>query len=596
MVERKTLVVAAVAVLVVVGAIGAYVFLSGFEKPTVQSVENEFGAVSEESATIHTRVVVTNPNDRTISGATIRYTVEMNGIEMATGERSGVTLEPGRNVLELTTQLDNGKIPGWWVTHVERNETTTLSTTARASFANLPFSVSLPAQEQTIETSFIASLQNDTAQEVTLAGEPLLEISEQRADWGEATAERTPAEFRTTLTNRHDRPIRMDGIAYTVRMNDVVVGSGTDEGFVLEPGETREVTIEAGIESQRMQQWWVSHLQGNQTTRLEVDVAGVVEQEGEEYRVPLAALGSRAVFRTDLLGEGETVVEQLPVEEGPAVEQPTVGNATSRWGEPTDAVTPILTDVPVTNPNEGNLTDVIRLNVSQRTTINGLEVAANDTREPLPPGESTLTLRSEMRNDEVPVWWARHINSGERSTVRTESRGSADLGFTTFPRDPEIRENTVETSLLDGFNDSSSQPVTADGQTLLVVEETSARWGEATPERAPIEVTLRITNNQPAEATIRDINYTVELNDVTLADRENDESYTIPPGETRTIRTTMVLNNSRMADWWPSHVRRGEQSTMRTEAYATVETRQGTNRVRLDSISSNRTIETDLLA
>jgi LEA14-like dessication related protein len=570
---------------------------AGLERPTVQSVENEFGEVSQETATIQTRVVVTNPNDRTISGATIRYTIEMNGIQMATGTESGVTLEPGRNVLEFTTQLDNGKIPQWWVTHVERNETTTLTTQTTASFANLPFSVSLPPQEQTIETSFLASLQNDTGGEVELAEEPLLDISEQNASWGNATEQRTPARFRTTLTNRHERPVTMDDIAYTVRMNDVVVGSGTDDGFTLTPGETRAVTIEAAIESQRMQGWWVSHLRSNQTTRLEVDVAGVVEQEGERYRVPLAALGSRAVFRTDQLGETETVVEQLPAEEGPTVTQPTVGNATSRWGEPTDEVTPILTDVPVTNPNEeGSLTDVIRLNVSQRTTINDLEVAANDTRAPVPPGESTLQLRSEMRNDEVPVWWARHVNRGERSSVRTEVRGGADLGFTTFPRAPDDRTNTVETDMLADFNDSTAQPVTADGRTLLGVKETSARWREASSERAPIQVTLRIRNNQPRDATIRDINYTVRLNDVTLADRESPDTFTIPAGRTETVQMTMVLNNSRMADWWPSHVRRGERSTLRTEAYATVESGRQTNRVRLDAISNNRTVETDLLA
>jgi len=595
-VERKTLLAATVAILVVVAAVGAYVVTTGYDEPTVESVENEFGDVTEESAVIHTRVVVRNPNDRTISGATISYAVEMNGIEVATGKRSGVTLRPGRNVLELTTGLDNGKIPQWWPTHVERNETTTLTTTARASFATLPFSVELPAQKQVIETSFLSSLQNDTAGEMELAGEPLLAVADQRATWGEATAERTPAQLRTTVTNRHDRPIRMDGVAYTVRMNGVVVGSGVDDGFVLDPGETREVTVDAAIDPARMQQWWVSHLQRDQTTRIDVDVAGVVEQGGEQYRVPLAALGSRSIVSTDMLGEEGTTVERLPPESGPGVEQPTAGNGTSRWGEPTDEVTPILTDVPVANPNGGDLTGLLRLELSGTTTINDFEVAANSTGEPLPSGESTVTLRSEMRNDDVPVWWARHVNRGERSRVVTETSATADLGFTTFPRDPDDRENTAETNLLDGLNNSTDQPMRSDERTLLVVEETSAQWGEATAERAPIRVRMRIRNDQPTGATVRDINYTVELNDVTLADRESPETFTVGPGETKTVELTLELNNSRMADWWPTHVRRGEESVMSTEAYATVQTARETSRTRLDAVSTNRTVETDFLA
>jgi LEA14-like dessication related protein len=106
-----------------------------------------------------------------------------------------------------------------------------------------------------------------------------------------------------------------------------------------------------------------------------------------------------------------------------------------------------------------------------------------------------------------------------------------------------------------------------------------------------------VENEDPlSSVTIRDVDYTVAINDVTLADRTAPESHTLAPGERRTVEFTLVLNNSRMAAWWPTHIRGGETSQLSQTATATVKTDRGTERVELEFLSGNRTVETDLLA
>lgn len=598
-VERsKALKIGGVALaLVLVAGIGGVFFLStGYDKPTVQSVESEFGQVTNETSVVVTDVVVVNPNDRQLPSATIRFKITMNDVTMATGSEPGVRLQPGRNELELRAELDNARIPDWWVTHIERGERTVMTSKTSASFASLPFGLPLPTQNRTIDSDIVASFTNETERSFVLDETPIMNVTDQRASWGEPTQERSPIKVRTTLVNRHNRTVTIDGIAYTVRMNDAVVGSGVDEGLVLTPGERRTVTVDIGIDTPKMQQWWVSHLRRDQTTRLAVDLGAVATSAtGEQGRIPLAALGTRATFRTDVFGPNETVVESLPTEDGPGFERPTAGNASNRWGEPTDEVTPILTEIPVRNANEGNVTDLLAVTVGQRTTIADMVVADNETSADLVAGDQTVRLRSVMRNDQVPNWWARHVNGGENSTVVTTASGEADVGITTFPINRPDRRRFVQTDVLAGLNNDTSQPVSVEGRTILVIEQTRADWGTATPEEAPIDVRLRVRNQGPSEATIRDINYTVRLNDVTLADRTSPDTFTVPAGETRTLETTMRLNNSRMADWWPTHVRRDEQSVFAVRSFATVETNRETKRVELESVSTNTTVRTDLL-
>lgn len=599
-VSRKVLAVTGGVVLLAAVVAGVYVYTLGtdFQQPTVESMESEFGNVTNETALVHSRVVVDNPNNESLpASATINYQVRMNSVTVANGRKPGIQLQPGRNVVNLTAEFDNSKIPAWWVTHINNDSYTTVTTTGRVSLAGLPLGTKLPPQNQTVETDLLGPLANESDQEVVVANQSILLVTNHRAAWGKATAERTPVRFSVDLENTHDRPVTLDGTAYEVRMNGVVVGEGTTADSIrLDPGESGTFTSNAAIDTPKMQRWWVTHLRNDQATHLEVEVFAVVEDDGEREHVPLAVYDTRARFESDLLGTGNTSVEVLPPEPREEFAEPEVVETGSEWGEVTDETTEVVTHATVHNPNSGAFGDVLELRVNETTTINGVKVTdGTGTLDGLEPGNNTLTVTGTMDHDTVPRWWARHVNNGERSTVETTTTGTVDIGVTTLDVNPPDRTNTQETDVLRNLDSDEDQEIQRDGRTIATIRQTRAEWGEATPERAPVTVDVTIENEQLSTMTIRDIDYLVQLNDVTLADDRIDESYTIAPLSTETIELTLVLNNSKMAAWWPTHVRNGERSTLHTETEATVEVGGRSERVTFDALGGNTTVRTDLL-
>lgn len=587
--------------LLAAGGGGWYLFQVGsnYQQPTVQSVDNSFGRVTNETSVIHSEVVLNNPNEGSLPAtATIEYVVAMNGIEVATGTKRGVRLESGRNVVAMNATLDNSKIPAWWVTHVDNDETTVITTSGRVSVDGLPIGFELPTRRQRIETDLLGALANTSDRRIAVDDEPLLVVTNQSASWGEATAERTPARFTVDLENVHDHPIRLDGTVYEVRMNGVLVGNGTTEDSIrLSPGESGEFATRVTLDPEKMQAWWVRHLRDDQTTRFTVEIHGIVVDDGERTRVPLSVYETRGRFGTDMFGDGGTTVERLPPESDEAFARPEVVDVESRWGAVTDGSTAIVTSATVSNPNTGRLGGFLDVRVHRTTDINGVEVASGSTTiQDLAGGTTTHTLTSRMAHDTVPRWWARHLDNGERSTVRTTTNGSVDVGVTTLPVDVPDRSSTVETELLRGLNNDTARSVESEGgRTLLTIERTAASWGDATPDRVPLTVRMTVRNGQSTPATLRDISYRIGLNDVVLANGTDDGTYVIAPHEQRTIELTIDVDNSKMAAWWPTHVRNDERSVLHTRLSATVESGGLSERVEFDALSSNTTVETDML-
>ena len=601
MVDRGLAIKAGLVLLLVVGVGGAatvYTVAQDFEQPRLESMQNEFGTVTNETTEIRSNIVVQNPNDRSLpGGATVAYTVSMNGVTVADGSKNGISIESGRNEITLSTEMDNAKIPAWWVTHVNAGEQTTLRTQPSVRVAGV-VDRDLPAQEQQIETNLLGSFEGQEPRTIVVANESILRTSKQRAEWGEADSERTPIMVTTDVENVHDEPIKLDGTEYRVEMNGVVVGEGsTNDSIHLEPGESGTFTARPAIDTPKMQEWWASHVRNNETTRLSVQVYGVVEDGDETKRVPLSIYRQEARIETAMLDGGETTIEQLSVEEA-SFASPELVDRSSEYGEITDAETEILTEVTVENPNERDAGDVVTLNLRQRTLINGVEAASGEgSVEGLDAGNNTFTQSSALDHDAVPAWWAGHLNNGEESVTVTRTEATADVGVTRLDVAVPDDEGTLTTDLLADFTSTEDQAVEENGETVIVIKETRASWGHATPDRAPIDTAITVENRQFQSVTISDITYRVELNGVALADnRSVGESYTIPPSSTRTIEPTFELDNRKMAEWWPTHARNGESSVLTTRVYVTVESPIGTTTRELDSFGGNQTVTTNVVA
>lgn len=594
----KRLVAVVVVLLVVVGA-GVGYAAATFQQPTVDSVDSEWGEVTRESTEIRTAVAVNNPNPVGLPGvADVTYTTRLNDVVIAEGTSENVAVPAGRSNVTMRANVDNEAIARWWVTHVNNGERSTMSVQATVS-APGGVSRTIDVSEDTVETDLLGPMRTSEPRELTVGDEPFVRLEDQTAAWGEADDEETPVTFSAKLTNRHDHALTLDGVGYLVRMNSVTVGEGTTtEGVSIAPGETGTVGVTAALDTPKLADWWATHVRNGEETTMTVEMYGVVEDDGERRRVPLELFEKELNFRTQLLDGGATSVEAVPGDDaaGPGYEAPTVTDTDREWGAVTDETTAVESRFTVDNPNEGQLNEFLSVDVDQRVTINGVEVADDTTKlGSLTAGTDRYGATAHLDNSKVPEWWAAHVNDGERSTVRVDPAVTADVQFTKFDVGVDAHENTVETDLLAEMNDGGRQDLAVRGRTVAVVQDTSADWGRADAQQTPIVVTATIENTRSVPVTVRDLDYVVRMNDVTVADDRAAESHTIAPGETETVEFGLVLDSQRMDEWWVSHVRNDETTTMETSATLTVEAGGDSERVDLSSMTGTSTVETDFL-
>ena len=564
--------------------------------PTVTSMDTSWGTVTDDTTEIETRVAVHNPNPVGVPGVLdLRYRATMNDVVLAEGKKTDVGFGTGRSTLAIDATMQNDRIPAWWVTHVNGDERSELAITGTVSG---PFGVSRTVNDtRTIETDLLSGFVSGERRTISVSDRDLLVLSNQSARWGEATAERTPIHFAATVENRHEYPVSLDGIAYVVSMNDVAVGEGvTSDGFRVAPNETKRVAFTVALDTPRMADWWATHVRNDGRTDLAVSMEGVVERDGERKRVPVSLFDTGVRFETDLLGTGQTTATPIEAaaDSGPTFERPSMSDFEREWGDVTDDVTEIRTSVTIENPNTGELGDLVRLSIGETVTVNGVEVADDQSAvESLGSGTNEVEHLARMDNDAVPEWWAAHVNNGERSSVVVDPSVTADVGFTTFVVDVDRRNATVETDVLSGLNAIEPQPLTVEGQRVGTVREVRAEWGTATTDRTPVELTARIENTGPVAITVSDLAYDVRMNEVVVGNGTATADHRIPAGETRSVTFTVPLDSQAMDEWWVSHVRNGERTVVEYDATVAVEARDRSERVRV--VSTTSTVETDFL-
>ncbi|WP_276252879.1 LEA type 2 family protein [Halomontanus rarus] len=318
------IVVTAVCSLLVVAAGAFAAGLVGV--PTLESVDNEFGEVTDDRTEIRTFLTVTNPNPIGASAAEVsaEYTVDMNGVEMARGGGSDVALEPGTSTETFTTRMHNERIPDWWVTHIRNGEETEVAIDATVSSGALGRSTDV-TDRRTIETDLISQFDSDETRPIDAnspaTSDPVLYVNGTRADWGDVDERTTELELRFDMYNPKSYDIPVTRLGYTIYMNDIVVGEGeTTSERVLRSKQVTPVDTSTHIQNQHLDDWWVTHLQkGEQTDlRIEFDARVRLPVVGTTITLPLDELTYEETIETDIWGnenENESAADETTTDE-----------------------------------------------------------------------------------------------------------------------------------------------------------------------------------------------------------------------------------------------------------------------------------------
>jgi LEA14-like dessication related protein len=354
----------------------AYVF--GFiGVPQVESIDNQFGDVNNSTSEIQTTITVNNPNPVGISlgGTTIDYTVDMNNVSMATGQKKGIAIGSGNSTVDLVTYLDNTKIPAWWYTHIQSGEQSDLLVDATVSHNTLGshnFETS-----KSIETNILGAFNSTETRPIntdsSLVSDPVLYLNETSGSYGsELTREQTPINLGFTVYNPKPYPYILTRVDYTIYMNNITVGEGSNErNTAIPPSATETINANTVIQNERLDDWWVSHLQNNQTTDLYIDMQVVVQADTPAGTTPAITIDSdkldyRDTIETDVFGNkgntgDESTENATPVDDGTATpaddgtatdgdESPTATPGADSSPTPTAEESPTPTPAPSPTP------------------------------------------------------------------------------------------------------------------------------------------------------------------------------------------------------------------------------------------------------
>lgn len=338
--------------IVVVGAGGAAA-ANEFAQPTAGLEDiGDWGEVSQDRTEIITSLWVNNPNPLGISiGRNVQasYELYLNDVNVAEGTKRGVSISSGNNTVEVSTEVRNKQLPAWWVAFIQNNETIPVraETSATVRLGPVTASPPIPNENRTLltnSTPVISSLsqvagQTEGTYTTTVDGNriqdnidrPLLEqtiastepvtlgyeIRRGWATWGEVNDDSTTVYFHFVIHNPSEKasiPATPDNIGVTVNMNDVEMFTAqssdttlqnpedfsTKQGIesrVLRPGETEEAVYAVTMDNDKIDEWFVSHVQRGEQTEIRTELQLVFSVGETTFRIPE---NSQLAFTCDL--------------------------------------------------------------------------------------------------------------------------------------------------------------------------------------------------------------------------------------------------------------------------------------------------------
>jgi|AntRauTorcE11898_2_1112593.scaffolds.fasta_scaffold00061_18 LEA14-like dessication related protein len=313
--------------------------------PSVMDFQNEFSGVNESTTVIGSDIAVRNPNPigAGFLGVSAEYDISMNDVRMANGSTGTISMPPGNSTIDLETHLDNDRIPAWWTSHVERDEQTTVAVNATVESDLLGQSAQVP-KTRTIETDMLSSFNSTKTRPVNassvLVDDPILYVNETAAQWGETSEARTGIVVDFYVYNPKQYAIPISKLNYTIDMNDVRVGAGenTDEKL-LPPEELTRVRTVTYIQNEKLDEWWVSHVERDQVTDVVIDFDASLELSQATVQVPLEGMTHRETVETDVFGtkdDGDTKDSTNESDDGGADDGSTDDGTTTDDGSATD--------------------------------------------------------------------------------------------------------------------------------------------------------------------------------------------------------------------------------------------------------------------
>ncbi len=265
------------------------------------------------------------------------------------------------------------------------------------------------------------------------------------SEWGEV--DDRSAEIRTEIRfpspNVVNGNVDSFGVEYVAEMNGVRVAEAEKSGVHLDPHRT-VVRLDARMENGRIRDWWTSHIESGEESRMRVKPRLRLDLAMSDIGVRVPSY--RTGIETDVLSFLNEADRREKTVLGRTVFA--VDDVNADWGEPDEDETPVEVTARVENPTRfpirfSDIVCDVRMNdveVGGGGTVDGFRLGAGETDE--------LDLCVTVDNERLPEWWATHVDNGEHTEITVDVSGAVDVFGKQFHVHLLTYTGEVETNVL----------------------------------------------------------------------------------------------------------------------------------------------------
>ena len=229
--------------------------------------------------------------------------------------------------------------------------------------------------------------------------------------------------------------------------------------------------------------------------------------------------------------------------------EPEVRYVKNSWGEVNEQYTEILTTagvynpLPIPLPIEDVKTEVYMNNIKMGQ---GHAIKANVKANSV----SDVVISTKIDNDKIVDWWISHIKNNETTNIDVKGKIILNAIVTQFDYPLEYRTQT-KTKILDSIAFENEK------FDKLFIQRVSARWGNVNKDYTEIIVNVKF---KASSINITKASYYLELNGIELA-----KGLSKVKTESNEFSIKIYIDNSKITNWWVSHIKNGEKSVGKIE-------------------------------
>lgn len=286
--------------------------------------------VNEKETDLTTTLIVNNranhPLPTDLFGG--EYNIKIGDTVIIRGNLELPRLSTGNNTLAVNSTLDNRKIPQAWTTYLRDDETTEIelqakfdqvgpinrdgifsqSITRTVGEGERPLQEALSGSAQGLEGNYTETVPTSGLSGVIMDDSELgYEVRNARVEISDVNENITVMHMKLDIYNPSEAvpiPAEPDNLGVTMRANDINIidarnqdsslvnsdefsnSESVDGGPVILPQQEKTATYRMQLDNQKIDEWFVSHLQNEEYTRLNSDFQLVFTYSGFEYRIP----------------------------------------------------------------------------------------------------------------------------------------------------------------------------------------------------------------------------------------------------------------------------------------------------------------------